>query len=181
VRTREILVDCRSPNTPTSGVFGRQNRLSRALGAIPDAFDASLQWFVCARVSHSRDDVRLWLTAGQPSLTLEAAFWVRHKQKRAAEQRVPRIAANGFRFLNLPLSSFAGFLRSPAGRPVVDKTGIAGNYDFTLSYALENDTDSPLPSFFTALQEQFGLKLEATKVPLELVVIDHVEKIPSEN
>jgi DNA replication protein DnaC len=55
----------RSANPLTSGVFGRQNRLSRALGAIPDGFDASPQWFVCARVSHSLDDVRFWLTARQ--------------------------------------------------------------------------------------------------------------------
>jgi uncharacterized protein (TIGR03435 family) len=37
------------------------------------------------------------------------------------------------------------------------------------------------PTIFTALQEQLGLKLEARKVPVEILVIDHVEKVPSEN
>lgn len=83
--------------------------------------------------------------------------------------------------MNFPLSAFATSLRSPAGRPVADKTGIQGNYDFSLTYARDSDTDSSLPSFFTALQEQFGLKLEPAKVPLEIVVIDHLEKIPTEN
>jgi uncharacterized protein (TIGR03435 family) len=91
------------------------------------------------------------------------------------------IYPGGLRVMNMPLSSFAGVLRSPAGRPVIDKTGIAGSYDFTLAYARDGDTDSALPSFFTALQEQFGLKLEAAKVPLEVVVIDRVEKVPDEN
>jgi uncharacterized protein (TIGR03435 family) len=99
----------------------------------------------------------------------------------AGRSETGMIYPGGLRLLNMPLSSFAGSLRSTAGRPVVDQTGIAGNYDFTLSYARESDTDSPLPSFFTALQETFGLKLEATKVPLELVVIDRAEKIPTEN
>ncbi len=83
--------------------------------------------------------------------------------------------------MNLPLSAFATSLRSPAGRPVVDRTGIPGNYDFSLSYARDGDTDSSLPSFFTALQEQFGLKLEPAKAPLEIVVIDHVERVPTDN
>lgn len=91
------------------------------------------------------------------------------------------IYPGGLRLMNLPLDGFAGSLRSPAGRPVVDKTGIHGNYDFSLSYAREGDAESPLPSFFTALQEEYGLKLETTKVPLEIVVIDRVEKIPTEN
>ena len=91
------------------------------------------------------------------------------------------IYPGGLRLLNMPLSSFANTLRSTAGRPVVDKTGIEGNYDFTLNYAREGDADSPLPSFFTALQETLGLKLEPLKVSLELVVIDHLEKTPTEN
>src|ERR1019366_2633837 len=65
------------------------------------------------------------------------------------------IYPGGLRLMNITLASFAGFLRSPAGSPVIDKTGIRGNYDFTLTYARDGDTDSPLPSLFTALQEQF--------------------------
>jgi uncharacterized protein (TIGR03435 family) len=83
--------------------------------------------------------------------------------------------------MNQTLAGFAGSLRSPAGRPVIDRTGIQGNYDFTLSYARDGDTVSQLPSLFTALQEQYGLRLEKAKVPLEILVIDQVEKVPSEN
>jgi uncharacterized protein (TIGR03435 family) len=91
------------------------------------------------------------------------------------------IYPGGLRIMNSTLAGFAGSLRSPAGRPVIDKTGVTGNYDFTLSYAHDGDTDSPLPSLFTALQEQYGLRLEKAKVPLEILVIDRVEKVPSEN
>jgi uncharacterized protein (TIGR03435 family) len=91
------------------------------------------------------------------------------------------IFPGGLRLMNTPVSSFATSLRSLAGRPVVDKTGTEGKYDFTLSFARLDDPDSTLPSFFTALQEQLGLKLEPAKVPLDLVVIDHVERIPTEN
>ena len=87
----------------------------------------------------------------------------------------------GMRLINLPLSSFASALRSTAGRPVEDRTGIQGNYDFDFRYALDTDTDSSLPSFFTALQENFGLKLEPAKVSLGIVVIDSADKVPSDN
>jgi bla regulator protein BlaR1 len=81
-----------------------------------------------------------------------------------------------------------------SGRPVVDKTGIEGRFDFTLTFAPEEGTvrlppgveltplpdgEPPPPSIFTALQE-FGLKLEPVKGPREFLVIDHIEK-PTEN
>lgn len=60
-------------------------------------------------------------------------------------------------------------------RPIVDMTGLKGFFDLTLDW-------NPLagPSIFTALQEQLGLRLEARKMPLEFIVIDHIER-PSEN
>jgi uncharacterized protein (TIGR03435 family) len=71
-------------------------------------------------------------------------------------------------------------------RPVIDKTGLTGNYDFTLSFAPElppNFAKENLPpgfldrpTIFTALKEQLGLKLEPQKGPVEYYVIDHVEK-----
>ena len=70
-----------------------------------------------------------------------------------------------------------------AGRPVLDRTGLPGYYAFTLDWISENATpppDSNVPAIFTAVQEQLGLKLEPTKGPIEMLVIDHVEK-PSGN
>jgi uncharacterized protein (TIGR03435 family) len=65
-------------------------------------------------------------------------------------------------------------------RPVVDKTGLTGYFDFKLQFAPESPAaDQPVssdPSIFTAVQEQLGLKLEATKVPVDLLVIDSVQK-----
>ena len=91
------------------------------------------------------------------------------------------IFAGKFRLQNATMGSFAGVLTNPIGRPIVDKTGIPGNYDFKLDYAPENDTTSNLPSLFTALEEQLGLKLESQKVPVVQVVIDHIDKTPTEN
>jgi uncharacterized protein (TIGR03435 family) len=70
------------------------------------------------------------------------------------------------------------------GRPVVNKTGISGRFDFHLEYAPDRgspgDDPGAGPSIFTALQEQLGLKLESTKGPGEFLVIDSIER-PSEN
>jgi uncharacterized protein (TIGR03435 family) len=91
------------------------------------------------------------------------------------------ILPNGLRAPNASLGSLALMLARPTGRPVVDTTGIQGNYDIQLNYAPEGAADSPLPSIFTALEEQLGLKLETHKVPVEMLVIDHVERVPTEN
>lgn len=82
---------------------------------------------------------------------------------------------------SITMSTLAGMLARPVGRPVVDRTGISGHFDIKLSYAAEDATDSTLPSIFTALQEQLGLKLERQTVPIEMLVIDHLEKVPTEN
>ena len=70
------------------------------------------------------------------------------------------------------------------GRTLVDNTGLTGRYNFKLKWAPEQTvnagTDVGGPSLFSALQEQLGLKVEARKVPMKIVVIDHVE-MPSEN
>jgi uncharacterized protein (TIGR03435 family) len=81
-------------------------------------------------------------------------------------------------------------------RPVLDKTGLTGKYDFKLEWSLDADkssasipatgTDATVareptgPSLFSALQDQLGLRLEALKAPAETTIIDHVAR-PSEN
>jgi uncharacterized protein (TIGR03435 family) len=83
------------------------------------------------------------------------------------------------------------FLNGVLDRPVIDKTGIAGTYDFHLEYGIDQATprflnngagadDSVGPSIFTAVQEQLRLRLQSTTGPGESLVIDHVER-PSEN
>ena len=80
---------------------------------------------------------------------------------------------------------------SMLGRNVIDGTGLAGAFDIHLTWAMDSagartgaiynpPPDLAGPSIFTALQEQLGLKLESTKGPVEVLVIDHIEK-PSGN
>jgi uncharacterized protein (TIGR03435 family) len=80
------------------------------------------------------------------------------------------------------MAHLARYLTNQLGRQVIDRTSLPGLFDFTLEFAPEgNGADAiPGPSIFTALQEQLGLKLEPAKGPVEILVIDHVEK-PSQN
>lgn len=80
---------------------------------------------------------------------------------------------------HFPIANLARFLSGQVGRTVIDKTGLAGKYDFQLNFAPDMG-DISGPSLFTALQEQLGLKLDAQKGPVEVVVIDSVAKA-SEN
>lgn len=101
------------------------------------------------------------------------------------------LAGNG-----IAVAKLAGLLSEPGvlGRPVIDKTGLTGSYDFTLEWApgpelgpvrpdvphLSAEAEASRSSIFAALQEQLGLKVESTKGPVAVVVVEHVEK-PSEN
>jgi uncharacterized protein (TIGR03435 family) len=81
------------------------------------------------------------------------------------------------------MEDLARQLAGTAGRPVLDKTGLKGDYVFTLDWTPADraaDPDSNTPSMFTAVQEQLGLKLEPAKDPIEMLVIDRAEK-PSQN
>lgn len=86
----------------------------------------------------------------------------------------------------------ADMLSRQLHKPIVDKTGLTGNYDIALQWTPDTPMMSPGPegtappvdasgpTIFTALEEQLGLKLEPTKGPITTLVIDHIEK-PSEN
>ena len=109
------------------------------------------------------------------------------------------------------MDGFAAQLSNWFDRPVLDMTGLKGKYDYKLRYdpastpgrggpmmigmplkgggppgdparmAAPDSDREPAPSIFSALQEQLGLKLDSRKAPIDLVVIDHVEKTPTEN
>ncbi len=96
--------------------------------------------------------------------------------------------------ISVSMPAFAKMISTMVGREVIDKTGFAGRFSLHLEFAtdalagLPNPTgpdvsappDAGKPTLFTALQEQLGLKLEASKGPVEVFVIDHVER-PTEN
>jgi uncharacterized protein (TIGR03435 family) len=69
-------------------------------------------------------------------------------------------------------ASLVGLLTEQLGRPVLDKTGLVGDYDFTLKWGPKENGDS----IFNAVQEQLGLKLESQEGPVEVFVIDHAEQ-----
>jgi uncharacterized protein (TIGR03435 family) len=89
------------------------------------------------------------------------------------------------------VATFSGLLSVTLGRPVIDRTGIKGRFDFDVEFAIDQSTPGFISdaapanptegeSVFTAVQDQLGLKLESTKGPREFLVIDHVER-PSDN
>jgi bla regulator protein blaR1 len=95
----------------------------------------------------------------------------------------------------IAVSFLAQALSNIVVRPVLDQTGLTGKYDFELKWSPDQSSpnsavgeplpvgaagDSNLPNIFTALEEQLGLKLESAKGPVEVIVIDRVEK-PGEN
>lgn len=82
---------------------------------------------------------------------------------------------------NTSLPRLAVFLTQTVGQTVVDETGISGGFDFELKWTSDDlAADSGVPSLFTALQEQLGLRLQAKKVPVELIMVDHAERVPAE-
>jgi uncharacterized protein (TIGR03435 family) len=97
-----------------------------------------------------------------------------------------RLQLGGF-----PLSQLANGLQGLAGRMIIDRTGLSGNWDAELTFMPEGrglppgapppgvelpPIDPNAPTLFTALQEQLGLKLESTKAPVEVLVIDSVQQ-----
>jgi len=108
---------------------------------------------------------------------------------------ITRLTAGGATMVIL-----CGYLSRELQRPVVDETGLAGKYDFHLTFASENalasgnpatpehDSDDTIPAasdpaatLVKAVEVQLGLKMVATQVPTDILVIDHVDRIPVEN
>lgn len=86
----------------------------------------------------------------------------------------------------LPMPMLAYLLsRFETERPIIDGTGLNGMYqitlEWTLSRQLQGADNAPGPSLFTAIEEQLGLKLEARKGPVEILVVDSAQKVPTEN
>jgi uncharacterized protein (TIGR03435 family) len=108
----------------------------------------------------------------------------------------PRLAAHGtsdrimstrasgsqttMKAVKISMSSLALSLRRQAGRTVEDHTHLEGEFDFDLVWDRDETAGSAVPSLFTALQEQLGLRLRAATGKIPMVIVDRIER-PSEN
>jgi uncharacterized protein (TIGR03435 family) len=85
----------------------------------------------------------------------------------------------------MTIAQLADTLSRQLKQPISDMTRLAGVFTFTLTYAPDSSEERPAgeagPSVYSALQEQLGLRLEARKIPVDVVVVDHVERAPTEN
>jgi uncharacterized protein (TIGR03435 family) len=89
-------------------------------------------------------------------------------------------------FRNMAMAGLVNTVANFLGSPVHDETGLEGRYNFTLEWTIarpapsdaagSRPTADPGPSIFGALQEQLGLKLEPSKGPIDILVVDHAEK-----
>jgi uncharacterized protein (TIGR03435 family) len=92
---------------------------------------------------------------------------------------------------NRDAAGIAQALQGAAGARVIDKTGLTGSYDFDLYVGIDhsganslmrcNDVPLDAPGPVEAVEKQLGLKLEKTSATLDVIVIDHLDKVPSEN
>ena len=105
-----------------------------------------------------------------------------------AELAMRKIGGNKMSYHNMPMSLFANVLAGAVDDTVIDGTGLAASYDFTLEYyggpggvgvkeGREPAPDPNGPSLQSALRDQLGLRLESRKGPVEMLVVERIERL----
>ncbi|HEY4360705.1 MAG TPA: TIGR03435 family protein [Bryobacteraceae bacterium] len=83
---------------------------------------------------------------------------------------------------NISMDKLADMLTRQVREPVQNQTGLKGVFDMKLEWTINPDDPADTrTALLTALQEQLGLKLEARKITIDAVVVDHIERVPTEN
>jgi uncharacterized protein (TIGR03435 family) len=155
---------------------------------LQDRFKLKTHW-----ETREGDVYNLVVTKGGPKLGAEGSIPLAAEEKKEfGDHPVPplsqKCAGQGCDYIahGCSMAQLVGILTVQFGRPVTDKTGLGGKYDFVLKYKGRWDRDrsaddmDPTPPMDRALQEELGLKVEAAKGPVKVLVIDHIEK-PSDN
>jgi uncharacterized protein (TIGR03435 family) len=101
-------------------------------------------------------------------------------QQLRGDRLTVQLVRGGIMGHSMHMGALAASLADVAGYQVVDHTALTGMFDINLKWTPE-DSKGIGPDLFTAIQEQLGLKLESGKAPVEMLMIDHAERIPSEN
>ncbi len=166
----------------------------KRISGIPSAVE-SARYDVVANVppNTSKEDIPLMLqrlladrlklevrheTSTVPAYDLVAAPKGPKLERPQAEHSGPnQIVPGEIMESRVPLAVIGDAISRVVGRPVIDKTGLEGLFDFHLTWGPE-DTG---PSIFTTLQEQRGLKLQPSKAPVDVLVVTHADRVPTEN
>ena len=134
-----------------------------------DRFQLKFHW-------ETRELPTLWLSVGKNGPKIQKA--VETGRPGGFSNRGHSIDAH-----KMTIRALAAFVEGELQRPVVDKTGLEGDYDFKLEWTEEARPAAPgelpdveKPSLFAAVEEQLGLKLELHPGPVQVFVIDHAEK-----
>lgn len=163
-----------------------QQHMLQAL--LEDRFNLKTHW-----ETKEADIYHLVVAKGGPKLSAPGLMPLSSDElKNFGDHPVPPIYqkndGHGYDFIahGCSMDQLVVILTSQFGRPVTDKTGLTGKYDFVLKYKGRWDQDrpaddmDPMPPMDRALTEQLGLKVEAAKGPKKVLVIDHIDK-PSPN
>jgi uncharacterized protein (TIGR03435 family) len=160
--------------------------------------DQSESFDIVAKASPDTPEKQMWTML--QTLLAERFKLVAHREKRMLPAYDLVVSKKGFQLkpatsggrrstasqggnliaTHLTMADFAYQLSRELKRPVFDKTGMAGAFDFTLHYSPGQDASGG-PSLFTAIQETIGVRLESVREPVEVLVVDHIEKRPTEN
>ena len=163
--------------TDAPATWDQQNKMLQPL--LTDRFSLKVHW-----ETRRLPEYELVVARGGPKIRESSANG--DHNARPAGTRIGRGLIEGH---EISIAQFAFWLRGELGRPVVDRTGLTGKYDLRLQWVPDESQpnsggeapapDSLGPSIFGAIQE-LGLKLKAVRGPVEVLVIDHIDK-PSEN
>jgi uncharacterized protein (TIGR03435 family) len=133
----------------------------------------------------SKDRPIFNLVAGRNGLKLKQSATPPSGDTEVFDLSLDRIGAARIHAAGVSMEALAARLskRGNLGRPVRDATGLAGPWDFDLSWQLYEAPPeaNSLPALFEALQNQLGLRLVPATGPVETLVIDHLEQKPTEN
>jgi uncharacterized protein (TIGR03435 family) len=130
------------------------------------------------KIRHEKREMSIWaltVDKGGPKLTEHDAADLDHPPFGPG----PGPNGRGTTGKNVSMNYFAFMLSRLLDRNVVDRTGLTKNYDLSIDFARDipgQDPPPDVPSIFTALKEQLGLKLESAKGPVEFLVIEKAER-----
>jgi len=144
----------------------------------PEQFRIMLQALLAERfhltVHHEQRELSAYmLTVAKGGLKMKA-----HPDARL-NYGTPTDAAGRHIIGTISMPILAGYLSYVVNAPVADQTAIDGAYDISLDFSPDTAVDAP--SIYTALQEQLGLKLESKNAPFDVIVVDRIDKTPTEN